>query len=319
MTTIKDAVSEWLDSVYHSRSKQTHDTYKSTSIFFLRVLKKNGVDEGDIIESLPERSITWAITALNGLSVQTEKNRLISIRQFYKFCIAEYDIDFKMPKVEALIKQRARRAGKRLKNFNRHGIDSILEGMQSLPYPKKKIDKLILLRDRAFIIALADTGLRVHEACKLTRGQIDWKKRYAVLIGKGDKEAVIRFKKRTLDYIKSYLDSRAPMDGKTGKSLSDLPVFARHDDGAGGKILPITTTTGRNIINDRVSLILGDANPRITPHSFRHYFITKIYEKTGDQKIAQTFARHKNIDTTGQYIHFDEKELDLIYDKAMQE
>lgn len=320
MPTINDVLVEWLDSVKQSRADKTYRTYKSTSIFFKRVLTHHGVDpNGSLIETLEERSISWLISELNSLSVQTEKLRVIAIRQFFKFCISEYDIDLKMPKVESLVKQRGRRAGKRIAKFNREGIDTVLAGIQSMRYPKDSLDRLILLRDRAFIVTLADTGLRVHEACALRRKEIDWNKRRAVLIGKGNKEAVIRFKKRTLDLIKSYLDARAKLDGQTGTPLSDLAVFARHDDGAGDKILPINTGTGRNIVKDRVIQILGSAEPKITPHSFRHYFITRIYEQTGDLYIAQSMARHENIDTTGRYAHLSDNRLDKIYDKAMDE
>ena len=49
------------------------------------------------------------------------------------------------------------------------------------------------LRDPAFLITLADTGLRVHEACKLRRGDIDWQEGRLVIIGKGDEDAVFVF------------------------------------------------------------------------------------------------------------------------------
>ncbi len=39
----------------------------------------------------------------------------------------------------------------------------------------------------------------------------------------------------------------------------------------------MTTTTGRNIVADRVKEFLGqDAVGTITPHSFRHYFVTTV-------------------------------------------
>ena len=43
------------------------------------------------------------------------------------------------------------------------------------------------------MLTLADTGLRVHEACKLQRGQVDWNEGRAVIVGKGNKQAVVRF------------------------------------------------------------------------------------------------------------------------------
>ena len=105
------------------------------------------------------------------------------------------------------------------------------------------------MRDCAFLLTLADTGLRVHEACNLRRGDIDWNEGRAVIIGKGDKQAVVRFSTRSLTALKSYLSSRAAQDGRSGHPLASLPLFARHDKGAGKKVKPITTTTGRNIVS----------------------------------------------------------------------
>jgi len=66
-------------------------------------------------------------------------------------------------------------------------------------------ERLRALRDRAFIITLADTGLRVHEICELRRGDVDWNAGRAIIIGKGNKEAVIRFSARSMRALKDYL------------------------------------------------------------------------------------------------------------------
>ncbi|MBK7449839.1 MAG: tyrosine-type recombinase/integrase [Anaerolineales bacterium] len=87
-----------------------------------------------------------------------------------------------------------------------------------------------------------------HEACNLRRGDIDWNEGRAVIIGKGNKQAVVRFSSRSLQYIKDYLARRSVIDGNTGKQLSSLPVFARHDKGAGKRSKSMTPTTGRNIM-----------------------------------------------------------------------
>ena len=114
--------------------------------------------------------------------------------------------------------------------------------------------------------------------------------------------------------------ARAALDGASGRPLPSLPVFARHDRGAGKKIKPITTATGRNIVNQRVGEASGassqdkDLADAITPHSFRHYFVTAVLRGSGGNlKLAQELARHKNIAVTQRYAHLSNDELDQGY------
>jgi len=171
------------------------------------------------------------------------------------------------------------------------------------------------MRGRAFVITLADTGVRVHEACALRRGDIDWNEGRAYIIGKGNRQATVRFSGRSLSALKDYLGIRGQLDGASGRPLSSLPLFARHDKGAGKKIKPITTATGRNIVSQRVREALGpEAVGTITPHSFRHYFVTTVLIGTnGNLKLAQELARHKNIAITQRYAHLSDTELDEGY------
>ncbi len=179
---------------------------------------------------------------------------------------------------------------------------------------ENKNDKLRALRDRAFLLTLADTGLRVHEACALRRGDVDWNEGRAVIIGKGDKQAVVRFSSRSLRALRDYLSARSRLDGASNRPLTALPLFARHDKGAGKKVKPITTATGRNIVKERVGQALGEeAIGTITPHSFRHYFVTTVLRASGNLKLAQELARHANIQVTQRYAHLSDDELDKGY------
>jgi site-specific recombinase XerD len=164
-------------------------------------------------------------------------------------------------------------------------------------------------------LTLADTGLRVHEACGLRRrGDINWNEGYAIIIGKGDKQALVRFTSRALQAIRAYLAERAALDGSSGRQLTSLPLFARHDKGSGKKVKPMTPTTGRNIVKERVSQLLGpEMAGRITPHSFRHYFVTSVLRGTGNLRVAQELARHSNIQVTQRYTHLSNEELDKAY------
>lgn len=201
--------------------------------------------------------------------------------------------------------------------FPRNNIEKLNIYVNNLIYSPcdSERDHLIQLRDRAFLITLADTGLRVHEACKLRRGDIDWQEGRAVIIGKGDQEAVVRFSRRALGVLKDYISARSGLDGASGRPLTALPLLVRHDDRASNKVLPISTTTGRNIVSQRVREALGEqAVGSITPHSFRHYFVTMVLRGSGGNlKLAQELARHRDTSTTQLYAHLSNDELDRGY------
>jgi integrase len=239
---------------------------------------------------------------------------------FYEYVAAERLAEINLPRLKLLIRQRARRPGIRLPQFPSADIERVLEFVDDpstlIVSPGEDLQNIRLreIRDRAFLLTLADTGLRVHEACALRRGDIDWNEGRAVIIGKGDKQAVVRFSTRAMKALKDYLSLRATLDGGSGRPLPSLPLFARHDKGAGKKVKPITTTTGRNIVTERVIQILGkEAEGKITPHSFRHYFVTTVLRGSGNLKLAQELARHSNIQVTQRYAHLSDDELDKGY------
>jgi integrase len=77
----------------------------------------------------------------------------------------------------------------------------------------------------------------------------------------------------------------------------------------------MTTATGRNIVTQRVIESVGEsAEGNITPHSFRHYFVTTVLRGSGGNlKLAQELARHRNITVTQRYAHLSDDELDKSY------
>jgi integrase/recombinase XerC len=315
--TIDQAIERYLDSVKLARSPNTSRTYGNAMHVLLDVLKENHVDpQVSPASELSEQAIVWMAVALKDYSPASEQLYLAATTGFFKFLSAERLAEINLPRLDLLRMQRARRSGQRLPQFPREEIEQVLEFIANITNTGSDDPGLRLraMRDRAFLLTLADTGLRVHEACNLRRGDIDWNEGRAVIIGKGDKQAVVRFSSRSLQALKSYLSTRAALDGASGHPLPSLPLFARHDNGTGKKIKPITTTTGRNIVNERVRQALGDeAEGRITPHSFRHYFVTTVLRASGNLKLAQELARHASIQVTQRYAHISNDELDKGY------
>ena len=316
-SSISHVITEYINTVSSARSVNTGRTYQNAMNAFSITLSEHKLPP-DLtpISALPEDAITWFISGLKVYSPTTERLYLTALVGFYEFLSAERLCEINLPRMRLLIRQRARKPGQRLPQFPFNNIENILEYANkiALSGTKEILSQLINLRDRAFLLTLADTGLRVHEACALRRGDIDWNEGRAIIIGKGNQQAVVRFSRRSLGAIKDYLTIRASLDGASGRTLASLPLFARHDRGAGKKIKPITTTTGRNIVTQRVSEALGnEAVGTITPHSFRHYFVTVVLRASGNLKLAQELARHKNISVTQRYAHLSDDELDKGY------
>lgn len=323
--TIFDVMQRYLDDISLSRSENTTRTYKNALSAFADMLFENDLSpETNNIIQLPEDAISWFSGYLRPYSASTERLYLTAVTGFYEYLAAERLSEPNLPRVRLLVKQKARRPGQRLPQFPRVSIEKIVNYVTSDHGPmvgKSDADIMIRLRNRAFILTLADTGLRVHEACNLKRGDLSWEETKAVVIGKGNRQDVVRFSKRALDGLRQYIQARGTIDGASGKPLTSLPLFARHDKGAGKNVKPITTTTGRNIVQLVVRQVLGEeAVGTITPHSFRHYFVTTVLRGSGGNlKMAQELARHKNIQVTQRYAHLSNDELDRGYYEIFDE
>lgn len=315
---LADAAGAYLDSVRLSRSENTARSYRIAMNAFAALLNDYDLNFGKTqTDALNEDAIAWFATALKDYAPATEQLYLTAVMGFYEFLAAERLANPNLPRLKLLHRQRSRRPGQRLPQFPRDNIEKLIYYAIKLTYQPTETerDHLRNLRDRAFLITLADTGLRVHEACQLRRGDFDWNEGKATIIGKGNRQAVIRFSKRAMGALKSYLNDRAALDGASGRPLTSLPIFARHDKRCGTKIKPMTTTSGRNIVTQRVREALGaEAVGTITPHSFRHYFVTTVLRGSGGNlKLAQELARHRNIAVTQRYAHISDDELDQGY------
>ncbi len=181
-------------------------------------------------------------------------------------------------------------------------------------FPNETQQEIALLYDPDVLTAWHDplgdpTGKKGSERCPRFDGV------FRIDLDIDDTEDLVRFSNLARRALQDYLQVRATLDGASGRPLPSLPVFARHDKGAGDKVKPITPTTGRNIVKQRVRECLGpEAVGTITPHSFRHYFVTTVLLGSGGNlKLAQELARHQNIAVTQRYAHLTDDELDRGY------
>jgi integrase/recombinase XerC len=289
---MKTQINHFLDTL--DRSPKTIFAYRNALEQFIKAV---GVDAEMNIESY-----TAFLKAIKLKSPSTKGIYTTAVRQLYAFCKAGNSDELK----EAT-KHYTRNQGKRIVNFNREAVEKVIEFCSSLS------GNLAALRDRAFVLTLVDTGLRISEACALNRSDVDWLEGRAIIIGKGDKQAVIRFSNRSIEALKAYLHARASVEPNSRIPLGSQPIFARHDIRASKKIRPITAGGMWKAIKSRIEEA-GVERSAVRIHDFRHYFVTMTFLAKGNLKLSQELARHESISTTNRYAHFG-GEADIAYDE----
>jgi site-specific recombinase XerD len=320
--TLEQSFQDYLAAVRLARSSNTARTYRNAIQALRRCLTKLGTNPAtQPAASANEGWIAELAAYLRSYAPTSERLYLTAVAGWYEYLAAEALAEINLPRLRSLMRRRGRKPGLRLPQFPREEIEAILAAAAAPAPTTDPSARLRSLRDRALLFTLADTGLRVHEAVALRRGDLDWNEGRAMLIGKGDRQAVVRFSGRAMGYLRSYLKARADRDGAAGKPLSALPLFARHDPGSGKRVLPISTTTARAIVKEYARLALGgEAHSPITPHSFRHYFVTTVLRGSGGNlKLAQELARHRSIAVTQRYAHLSDDELDRGYHQIFEE
>jgi site-specific recombinase XerD len=283
---MKEIIKAYLQVVKDTRKPKTYNTYRQALQTFVALVGDAKLDTETYIAFLRKTK---------ELSPSTQAIYRSAVMGLYIFYASTHP-EINLAALRQANRRYASRQGVRLPNFNRDAIERIIA------HCAIGGENLLDLRDRAFILTLADTGLRISEACSLRRGDVDWKEGRVMLIGKGDKQAVVRFSNRCMLALREYLHARSKLDGESRKPLASLPLFARHDKGAGKKIKPVLSGGMWHAIKEfaRKANVPPES---IRIHDFRHYFVTVVYLASDDLKLAQELARHSDIRTTGRYAH----------------
>ena len=289
---MKNKIKTFLDTL--DRSPRTVFAYQNALNQFVNVVGEDA--------ELNLESYTTFLVSIKATSPSTKRVYTTAVRKLYAFHKA-----WNSDELKEATKHYTHNQGRRIVNFNREAVEQVIAYCQSLD------GDLTALRDRAFVLTLIDTGLRISEACSLKRSDIDWLEQRAIIIGKGDKQAVIRFSNRSIQALKAYLHERTGVEPNSRTPLGSQPLFARHDIRASKKVRPITAGGMWKAIKLRIEEA-GIERNAVRIHDFRHYFVTMTYLAKGNLKLSQELARHESIDTTNRYAHFG-SETDAAYDE----
>lgn len=147
-------------------------------------------------------------------------------------------------------------------------------------------------RDRAILLMLYGTGLRVTELCSLKVQDLD--DAFVRVKGKGGKERLVPVAKMAVTAIDDYLMRYRP-EGKEdalflslkGKRLNRIVVW--------------------KVVKERAKQ--AGINKPVSPHTLRHCFATHLLEHGADLRVIQEMLGHASIATTDRYTQISQKYL----------
>lgn len=159
-------------------------------------------------------------------------------------------------------------------------------------------------RNKAIVIFALNTGLRVSELIGLNVGD--------VVNGRIKKELKVR-----KQIAKGKRERMIPLNPKAREAIRELLDFNEERGYPQGQGDPLFVSKKRKRLSPRqVENIIeqlkkdSEIDVDMTPHTLRHSFATRVYNKTGNLRIVQTLLGHSSIKTTEIYTHIRREDLE---------
>jgi len=146
--------------------------------------------------------------------------------------------------------------------------------------------KFLGVRNRAIILTLLDTGLRLSEVANIQLRDVDFDQETIKVMGKGARERVVGIGKRTQKALLRYLLMRNDKysclwltEERTPLQWRDVQIMIR-----------------------RLGKRAGITSARPSPHTFRHTFGTQALRNKADIREVQSLLGHSTLKTTLTYV-----------------
>jgi len=150
-------------------------------------------------------------------------------------------------------------------------------------------------RNRAMILLLWESGIRVGELARMLHADLDLAERQAKVIGKGDKEAHVFWGPRTATALRRYLLVRS------GPTIG--PMFRGCASRNQGQSL--TPDAIRHCLK-RLAKRAGIVLPKgAIVHGFRHGCARNMRRKGATKEEVRDILRHEDLETTQRYLGLD--------------
>jgi integrase/recombinase XerC len=233
------------------------------------------------------RDLTATLQRERHWSAQQTNHFITVVKQFYNYLLAE-----ELAEVNPSAKLKKLRLAEKLPTIltqaNVQGVLAVIPA------------NFTGTRNRAMILTLLDTGIRLNELLCLTVADVDFPYRQLRIQGKGRREALVPFSVALARVLVKYLAHRDKY------ALTDALWVSRQ---------------GSPVSADYVTHMLraygDDAGiPHLHAHLFRHTFATEFLRNGGNPQMLQRILRHTSPVVTQRYIHLTETDTSTAHKTA---
>lgn len=151
-------------------------------------------------------------------------------------------------------------------------------------------------RDRLLMRLMLDAGLRVGEAVAVKPEHLDMIScKLTVREGKGSKDRTVWVSEDLRDKISEWMEEKRP------ESEWLFPT---------SKGTQVATSQLRRSVKRYAEKAGIQELDRVSPHTLRHTFATRLYRDTGKIRLVQKALGHSDLSTTMIYTHIVDEELE---------
>ncbi len=293
---------DWLE-IEEGLSSKSQENYSRFIKKFLDWLKIKNLDNIKPHELTPEHIWDYRVFLSRQYTPKTKKPLKKSTQNYYLIALRSLLNYFANRDILSLPAEKIKLAKdtdeKQVRFLSLEQIEKLLAAPD--------VSRVQGLRDRAILESLFSTGMRIAELVSLDKEQIRIKPLMDELeisiTGKGSRVRTVYFSKRTLHWLKKYLETRSDKD-------KALFINYRAKSGSGKRLSP-------RFIEKSIKkyAILAGVPITTTPHVMRHSFATDLLAQGVDLRTIQEFLGHKNIAATQIYAHVTNKQLKEIHRK----
>ena len=224
-----------------------------------------------------------------GNAARSRNTRLAAIRSFFKYvAVNEPQLLHHCQRVLAMpAKRHVKRA---IDYLIREEIEAVIAAPDLATWHGR--------RDRAILVLMLQTGLRVTELITLTCGDIGLGPGAHVrCMGKGRKERATPIRKDSIKLLRDWLAER--------KGKADDPLFISNR----GALLSRDAVEGivRRHVETASQTCPSLCAKRVTPHVLRHSAAMQLLHGGVDRTVIALWLGHESVETTQMYIHADMK------------